>query len=115
MAAIRKPSDPMEPRRRSRPGTTPEARERQLVALAFDLAEKQLADGTASAQVTTHFLKLGSEREKLERQKLKYETQLLETRKNQIESGARIEELYTDAIAAMREYGGHSPAGDSHV
>lgn len=88
------------------PATTPEARERQLISLAVDLAEKQLLDGTASAQVLTHYLKLGSGREKLEREKLRKENLLLETRVEAIQSSARMEELYSRAINAMREYGG---------
>ena len=57
---------------RMRRALSPEAREQQLVAMATDLAEKQLRDGTASSQVITHYLKLGSTRERLE-QELKME------------------------------------------
>ena len=41
----------------------PEARENLLVSLAIDLAEKQLREGSASAQVITHYLKLAGRRE----------------------------------------------------
>lgn len=97
---------------RRAPATTPEAREQQLVGMAYNLAEKQIADGTASAQVITHFLKLGSAKERLEREKLKHENHLLATRADQIASSARMEELYSKAISAMREYGGHEVLND---
>lgn len=96
-----------EPARRKRPpATTPEARENQLVALAVDVAEKQLIDGTASAQVITHYLKLATPREKLEREKLVRENELLKARAENMASSARIEELYGKAIVAMRQYQG---------
>lgn len=75
--------------------------------MAADLAERQMREGTASAQVITHFLKLGSSRERLEQQKMKYETQLLQAKKEHMESSARQEELYKKALDAMSAYGGH--------
>lgn len=96
------------------PGTTPEARENQLVALAIDEAERQIIAGTASSQVLTHFLKLGSPREKLERERLQKENELLEAKREQIASGGLMEELYTNAIEAMKSYRGEpiEPRGD---
>lgn len=88
------------------PATTLEGRENQMVSLAVDLAEKQLMDGTASAQVITHYLKLATTRERLEQQKLEKENKLLAARAEQIASGARMEELYSEAIQAMRRYAG---------
>lgn len=93
-------------RRRQRPATTPEGRENQLISLAADLAERQLVEGTASAQVITHFLKLASTREKLEQERLQRENLLLSARVDQIASGKRIEELYEQALHAMRTYAG---------
>lgn len=95
-----------------RPALTPEARESQMVSLAVDLAEKQLRDGTASSQVITHFLKLGSTREKLERERLEEENKLLKAKTEQLQSQKRIEELYADAIKAMRTYGGQGDSDD---
>ena len=69
-----------EPTTKRRPALTPEAREKQLIALAVDLAEKQLIEGTASAQVISHFLKLGSSKETLEKEKLEEENKLLRAR-----------------------------------
>lgn len=95
--------------RRSRPATTPEGRESQLVSLATDLAEKQIRAGTASAQVISHYLKLGSSRERLEQQRLAYENQLTEVRISAIQSQEKTEEMYRDALNAMRTYSGHEP------
>ena len=92
--------------RKIRPALTPEARENQMISLAVDLAERQLQEGTASSQVITHYLKLGSMRERLEREKLEEENKLLKARTEQIQSMKRVEELYEEAIKAMRNYGG---------
>ena len=95
-----------------RPALTPEARENQLISLAVDLAEKQLQEGTASSQVITHYLKLGSGRERLEREKLEEENKLLKARTEQLQSMKRVEELYEEAIKAMRNYGGQGDADE---
>lgn len=97
------------PSRGRRPATTPEGREGQLVSLAVDLAEKQLSDGSASAQVISHYLKLGSTREQLEQDRLRQENELLKAKVEQLASTKRIEELYEDALNAMRTYAGHEP------
>ena len=94
--------------RSHRPAITPEGRENQLISLATDLAEQQLVDGTASAQVLTHFLKLASSREKLEQERLQRENLLLSAKADQIASGQRIEELYETALDAMRQYSGRN-------
>lgn len=93
-------------RSRRRPGTTPEARENQLVALAVDEAERQIRAGTASSQLLTHFLKLGSTRELLEQERLRHENELLEAKREALASAARVEELYKNALEAMRTYAG---------
>lgn len=92
--------------KKMRPALTPESREKQLISLAVDLAEQQLREGTASSQVITHYLKLGSTREKLERERLEEENKLLKAKTDQLKSMKRMEELYEDAIKAMRNYGG---------
>lgn len=97
---------PEQPSRRIRPATTPEARENQLISLAVDLAEKQLMEGTASSQVITHYLKLGSTKERLEKEKLEEENKLLRAKTEALQSSKRIEELYVNAIEAMRSYSG---------
>lgn len=93
-------------RRRRRVPTTDEAREHQLVSAAMDLAERQLLEGTASSQVITHFLKAGSEREKLERQRLLQENEVLAAKVEAMSSAKRVEELYSQALDAMRTYAG---------
>ena len=103
-----------EAKRKRPPARTPQAREQQLVALAVDLAEKQIAAGTASAQVITHFLKLGSERDKLEREKLARENALLKAKSDAIASQQRVEQLYVDAMTAFKHYHGEE-LGDEEV
>lgn len=104
MAPSRKDATPV--RRTRPPATTPESRENQMVSLAVDLAEKQLAEGTASSQVITHYLKLATTRESLEKQKLISENELLKARVESIHSSANVEALYKDALNAMRSYSG---------
>lgn len=95
-----------------RPATNPESRENQMIALAVDLAEKQLREGTASSQVITHFLKLGTSVSKLEREKLKHENALLEAKTQALKSAEHIEALYTEALSAMRTYSGRGDKDD---
>ena len=104
MSAKRRRSD--DKKRQRRPATTPEARENELVAFAHDLAEDQILAGTASSQVITHFLKLGSTRERLEQQRLEHENELTRVRIEAIESQKRVEDLYMEALQAMRSYSG---------
>ena len=101
-----------DPPSRRRPATTPEGQESHMVALAVQLAEKQIVAGTASAQVISHYLKLGSSREKLEQERLARENELLVAKVEQLSSMGRIEELYRDAISAMNVYSGRDPAPD---
>jgi hypothetical protein len=105
----RQNQEPSSSKARRRPATTPESRENQLVSLAVELAEKQLSNGTASAQVITHYLKLGSSREKLEQERLMHENDLLRVKRQQLESEKRVEELYKNAISAMQTYTGNGP------
>jgi len=107
--ASRRRSDPEPAQTPRRKATTPEGRENQLVALAVDLAEQQLREGTASAQVISHFLKLGSTREQLEQERLAHENILLQAKAEAIASSTRIEELIVNAVAAMRQYTGQDP------
>lgn len=97
---------------RRRPATTPEAREQQLGSLAYDLAEKQLADGSASAQVITYFLKANSIREKKELAKLENENLLTQAKIASAGQADRMEGLLTDAMRAFTEYKGGDVEGD---
>lgn len=93
-------------RKRSKPATTPEERENQLINLAYNLVEQRLIDGTATSQETTHFLKMGSEKERLEREKLRQENEALKAKTEALQSSVRMEETYNNALKAMRQYSG---------
>lgn len=114
MATIKKPADSDKPHRA--PAPTPEGRENQLISDAVSLAERQIREGTASAQVITHFLRLGTTRERLEQEKLRRQNILLESQAEAIASGKRVEEMYAEALNAMRVYSGQDvqdvPLGD---
>lgn len=99
-------SDSNKTDKKIRPALTPEARENQMISLAIDLAEKQLIEGTASSQVITHFLKLGSSREKLEQEQLRKNQELLEAKKESLTSTKVQQDLYEKALKAMRTYSG---------
>ena len=90
-----------------RPALTPETRENQLISLAVDLVEQRLLDGTASSQETTHFLKLGSMKNRLEMKKLEEENKLLQARTEALQSAKKQEELFEEAIKAMKRYSGN--------
>lgn len=94
------------------PASTPEAREQQLISLAVDRAEEQLRDGTASAAVITHYLKLGTSNSRLEKEKLEQEVELLKAKTKAYESAEDLKELYSNALNAMRDYGGHMDSND---
>lgn len=93
--------------RKIRPALTPEAEENQMISLAHDLVKQRLLNGTASSQETTHFLKLGSMKNRLEMEKLQKENELLRAKTESIKSQARQEELFKEVISAMRKYSGH--------
>lgn len=93
-----------EPEFQAPPTLTPAGREARMIARAMDLAEQQLIDGTASSQVITHFLKLGTETAKLERERLHNENLLIQAKADQIKSGKENKELYKEALKAMSRY-----------
>lgn len=99
--------DRQKAKRRQAPGRTIAARENQLISMTIDLAAKQLKEGTASSQVMTHFLKLGSTVQELEKKKLENENLLLTTKVEALKSAKKIEELYQEAITAMQIYTGN--------
>ena len=109
--AISKRSEP-KPKRRSPPAKTPEARENQLVALAVDLAEAQLSKGTASSQVIAHFLKIGSTKDRIEKEILEKQKELIQAKTDAIQSAKKVEELYANALSAMRTYSGQGDMND---
>ena len=95
-----------------RPALTPEARENQMIALAMNLVEQRLLDGTASSQETTHFLKLGSMKAKLEKERLENENKLLAAKTNAIEKEGDSNERYAEVLKAIREYQGRDDHED---
>lgn len=94
------------------PARSPEARENEMIAYAVDLAEKQLRDGSASSQMITHFLKLGSSREKLEQEQLAQNIQNTAAKTDSIKASKSTDEMYKNAIEAMRVYSGQDSGND---
>ena len=92
------------------PATTPDQRENELISLATDVAERQMRDGSASAQVISYYLKLGSSREKLEQERIANENRLMDQKIEALKSQQRVEELYANALSAMQSYQGYHPA-----
>lgn len=107
-----KAAGPSAPLPKMRPALTPEAREGQLISLATDLVEQRLRDGTATSQEVVHFLRLGSMRERLERERLENENILLRAKTEALESQANMEKIYSDAIRAMQRYTGNYDEDD---
>lgn len=95
------------PRRRA-PALTPEGREDQLIAMAVDLAEQKLRDGTASNQLITQLIRMASTRERLEKEKLQKENELLRAKTESYHSMKNVEELYKNALNAIRIYKGEA-------
>ena len=95
-----------------RPALTPEAEENQLIALATNLVRKRLEDGSASSQETTHFLKLATTKARLEREILEKQKELIVAKTESLQSSKRMEEMYMEAISAMRRYSGHGDESD---
>lgn len=91
------------------PAKTPNEQENRMISLANDLAEKQLKDGTASSQIITHFVKEGSPKARLEREILEKEKELITAKTDSIKSQKRVEELYLEAMKAMKIYSGDPP------
>lgn len=102
-----------------RPASTPEARENQLISLAVDLAEQQLRDGTASSQVITHYLKLGSTKERLEKEFMEKQMDLVEAKTDSIKSAKAYEEdvkgLYAEVLRAFKRYHGEDVDDDPNL
>ena len=97
--------------KKGRPAITPEARENQMIALAMDLVEQRLRDGTASSQETTHFLKLATNKSRLENEMMQKQNELISAKTESIRAEKERENLFKEAIAAMKRYSGHG--GDS--
>lgn len=99
-------------KRVSPPAITPEARENQLISLAYNEVERRIRDGSATSQELTVFLKAGSQRNRIEIEKLKHENEMLRAKTEAIESAKKEEELYAEVIDALRKYSGDEDDGD---
>lgn len=108
-------SETVDKPRTRRKAITSEGRENQLINMAINLAAKQLEEGTASSQVITHFLQLGTEKEKLKLEQMRLENELAKARTEAIRSEKRSEELFEKAIIAMKKYRGDSVNEDSDI
>lgn len=97
-----------------RPALTPEARENQLISLAYDLVEQRLLDGTASSQETTHFLKLASSKAMLEKEKLTEENKLLRARTEAIQEERKSAEFYSQVLDALKLYSGQGTQAEEY-
>lgn len=106
---VRKQPRPLSETGPRKAATTPEARESQMISLAERLAEQQMRDGTASAQVITHYLKLGSTREQIEQERIRGDVELQKAKIEQMGSIQRLEEMYGRAMDAFRGYQGQPP------
>ena len=95
-------------RKKTRPATTPEGRENQLIALAYDAAEERIRNGTASSAEIVHFLRLGSSKERLDQEDKRKDIELKTAKTEALESQKRTEELFANALAAMRTYSGNN-------
>lgn len=98
-------------RRRSRARTL-EAREQEVTLKAYDLAERQIEDGTASSQTISHFLRMGSTRELVEQERIRGQIEVDRVKAEQLEGQKRIEAMYVEALDAMRSYSGQPPQID---
>lgn len=111
MAKVKSPSQ-NGTKTRLRPALTPEARESQLISLAYDLVESRLLEGTATSQETTYFLKLASSKTKLENEKLIEENKLLRAKTEAIQSEKKNEEFYVKVLSALKKYNGQGSQDD---
>lgn len=90
-----------------RPALTPESQENTMIALAMNLVQKRLVEGTASSQETTHFLKLATVKYQLEKEKLRAENELVQAKTKALEKTDESTRIAEEAIKAMRTYSGH--------
>jgi len=102
------------PKPKARPAISPEARENQLIALAYDVAEERLRNGTATSQEVVHFLRLGSMKERKEMELMEKKNELMAAKTEALQSAKRIEELYTNAISAFKTYRGTGDEDDEY-
>lgn len=102
-------------RKRMQPAINPDARENQMISLAIDQAEKMLLEGNAPSQIVVHYLKLATSKERLEKEKLEQENELLRAKTEAIASTKRSEEFYAEALKAFKTYAGQGDNYDEEL
>ena len=110
MAKRKEPITTNKPKRA--PSMTPEARENLIISRAYDLAEQQIMAGTASSQVITHFLKLGTQMHKLELESQRQKIDNTKAKTETLRAAQASASQYEDALRAMRKYSGQSASID---
>lgn len=95
------------------PAITPEEKDNQMISLATDLVERRLREGTASSQEIVYYLKLGSQKEKLEKQILERQRDLMEAKTASLQSAQRIEALFDEAMKMFKVYSGTEDGEDT--
>lgn len=100
--------------KKMRPALTPEAHENQMISLAMDLVEKRLREGTATSQETVHFLRLASSKARIEKEILEKQKDLIAAKTESLQAAKRVEELYKNALDAMRSYSGHGGSDNEY-
>lgn len=103
------------PRRNAPPTITPEAREMQLVNLAYDLLEQRLRDGTATSQEVTTMIRYGTQKAQLELDIMRSQKDLMDAKRDSINASIQNDEMFQEAIKAMGIYSGHSDDYDSEL
>lgn len=90
--------------KRSAPALTVDEEEDELVALAVGLAKERLLDKSASNDLVRSIIQFGTVRARLEKEKLRRETELLIAKADAIEQARATEAMFQEAVAAMKSY-----------
>lgn len=94
------------------PAMSVEANDNEMISLANKCAREQLRNGTASSQIICHYLKQGSERERLAVEQARADLELTRAKTKAIESSERIESMFAKALSAFSDYRGDSEGDD---
>ena len=98
--------------RKAAPVRTPEAQEQLMINLSMKQAEQMLREGRAPSQIVVHFLKLATEKAKIENEKLKADAEMARSKTELMRAQRHSEELYEQAIQAFKSYGGSGSFGE---
>lgn len=106
--ARRSVHDEQLPSRRRSPAKTPEERESQLISKSLNLIEKQIEDGSISSTVLAIYAKASTERDRLEKDRLRNENEVLKKKVESMEAAIDVKNLLEDALGVFRGYSGRS-------